>query len=82
MREPPPQKALDPSHLAISENSKIGCLWPRRRRTGTESYYVIIDDPSLVSPMMGVLRRAGDDSRFVIDKTKGFGFSNRVASQK
>jgi uncharacterized protein (DUF736 family) len=82
MRQPTPTLALDPSHFAISENSKIGFLWPRRRRTGTESYYVMIDDPSLVRPMMGVLRRSRDGSRYVIDKARGFGISKRVATQK
>ena len=67
---------LEPSHLAICENSKIGCLWPRHRRTGTESFYVMIDDPSLIRPMMGTLRRVGLEDKFVLDK-HGVGLSNR-----
>lgn len=69
---------LEPTHLVISENSQIGCLWPRRRRTGTESFYVMIDDPSLLRPMMGILRRVGLEETFVLDKN-GVGLSNRNA---
>ena len=67
---------LEPSHFEISENSQIGCLWPRRRRTGNESFYVMIDDPSLIRPIMGILRRISIDNKFVLDK-HGVGISKR-----
>ncbi len=67
---------LSPSHFAISENCKIGCLWPRLRRTGGESFYVMIDDPSLLRPMMGILRRVNVDDTYVLDK-RGVGLTKR-----
>lgn len=67
---------LEPSHFVLSENSQIGCLWPRRRRTGNESFYMMIDDPSLIRPMMGILRRVSMDDKFVLDK-HGLGLSKR-----
>jgi uncharacterized protein (DUF736 family) len=72
---------LQPTHLGFSDNQQIGCLWPRRRKSGTVSFYVLIDDPSLDKPFMAILRKKGKEERFVIDTHHGVGFSKRFGSR-
>lgn len=76
---------LHPTHLGYSDNQQIGCLWPRRKRSGTVSFYMMIDDPSLDKPFMAILRRnatyKGKDDRFIIDTHHGLGFSGRYAAR-
>ena len=61
-----PKLPLEPSHLVIFENIQIGCVWPRLRRTGKESFYVMIDDPSLARPMVRILRQVSTNEKFVL----------------